>query len=297
MQDYLISNLISSSLDTGDLTPRNLFEKSEKKFAHSPSSDTLIICLPGWGQSLWSWVKVKKFILKTKRSCLFYEFPRAIFSNNHQLTKDCFSTINKTVRADIKKLKEKHSFKNCVLVSISLASSFGSMIYKNNPDVTEIIHIAPGENLARDMWHGCRTQHLRRSYERQGISLNNLEKRWHDLAPEYNFPDSKTRVKIFFCSSDRVIPYKLGRSLDDTLKKNGFKTEVTTFSYGHYFLIWRLLLNPPNFLIFLTLFLVKPSRSDLEDVRQMSLYMATILTQKPSRSDLDDLIHQYYAIA
>ncbi len=249
MQDYLISRSNSFSLDTGGLTAENLIEKSRKDFHYTDRSDTLVICLPGWNQELWSWGRVKRHVVRSKGSFLTYEFPRAILSDNQELTKECFEVINRTVREDIKKLKEQYGFSKCILVILSLASSFGSMIYKDNPDINEIVLVVLGEDLARDMWHGYRTQHLRRSFERQGITLEQLRGYWHDLASENNMPAKNTKISMYFGKQDKIIPYRFSQTLEATLEREGFKPIVKISNFaGHYFVSYKFLLFPQKFL-------------------------------------------------
>lgn len=249
MQDFLISRINSFSLDTQGLTPKNLLERSKREFLHLQHSNTLVICLPSWGQPLWSWKMVKRHVTSSDCSFLSYEFPRPILSNQVGLTRDLFEMINKTVRGDIRKLKEEYGFSQCVIVTLSLSSSFGSMIYKDNPDVTGIVLVAPGEDLARDMWHGCRTQHLRRSYQKQGVQLTELEREWESMASELNMPAPGTRIALYYGKEDKVIPYRFSQRLASKLEKNGFKPLVKTYRFlGHYAVSYWCLLDPSRFL-------------------------------------------------
>ncbi len=245
--DYLLSRLNSFSLDVKGLTSKNLFDKTRKKWKYVDVSDTLVVCLPGWGQELWTWGGVKKHTGKYHCSFLAYEFPRSILSDSASLTEECFKEITKQVRKDIKDLKMQYGFKRCVLVAISLASSFGSMVYKDNADIDGIILIAPGENLARDMWYGVRTQHLRKSYQSQGIQLEELERLWEPLASENNFPLSNTKVNIFYGKSDAVIPIRFSKKLQDVLKGRNHQVFSKYLQCGHYLLIWHFLLRPKKF--------------------------------------------------
>ncbi|MDB5254268.1 MAG: hypothetical protein JWL80_334 [Parcubacteria group bacterium] len=245
--DYLISRLNSFSLDTEGLSTQNLFDKTKKVWKYTKDSDTLVIGLPGWGQKLWTWNNVGNYVTKHQSSFLAYEFPRSILSDSTSLTKECFEEINKEVRNDIKKLKEKYGFKKCILVAISLASSYSSMAYKDNSDVTDILLIAPGENLARDMWYGCRTQHLRKSFESQGVSFEKLEKQWELLASENNFPVIKTKISLWYGKNDKVIPFKFSKKLEEVLRAKQFKIKTKITRLGHYFFIFWFLLFPSYF--------------------------------------------------
>src|SRR3989338_5385428 len=159
MLDYFLSRFNSFSLETNGLTPENLSARSKREFSYSPNSDILIIGMPAWGQSITKWKQVKKFAEKSGLSFLVYEFPCEILSNDYALTEKIFSKIDEIVRKDIKELKNKYKFKRCVIIGISLSSSYGSMIYKENFNITDIVLVCPGNNLALNVWEGCRTQH------------------------------------------------------------------------------------------------------------------------------------------
>lgn len=244
MLDYFLSRFNSFSLKTKGLEPKNLWSRSKKEFFYSPDSTTLIVGIPAWGQSLQYWKYIKKWSKKSRTSFVIYEFPHEILSDNYMLTRNLFSLINETVRRDIKELKDKHQFKKCILVATSLGSSYGSMIYKNNQDITDIILICPGNNLALNMWDGCRTQHLRKSYEKQKINLSSLKEYWQELASENNMPAPDTNITILYGKYDKVILYSESRTLIDTFKLNGLNATIKKFYCGHYFLILYFLIFP-----------------------------------------------------
>lgn len=191
---------------------------------------------------------VEKGAINSNASFLAYKFPREIFSDEKDLTKEFFLAINMIVREETKGLKNKYGFKKCTVICISLASSYGSIVYKDNPDINEIILVAPGENLAKDMWHGCRTQHFRKSFEKQGVTESGLIESWKDLASQNNLPALGTKVKMFFGRNDSVIPYRFSHTLGDTCRRSGLDVTIKSFPLGHYFLISYFLLLPKSFL-------------------------------------------------
>ena len=245
--DYLISRFAPFSLGT-NIAIDNFKKFQIRRFRHIPNSESLLVCLPGWGEKLGKWKNIEKFAVSKKLSFVVYEFPRGIFSDQKDTTVDLFENINSIVRKDINELRSKYSFNKCVLVCISLASSYGSLVYKDNPDINEIVLVAPGENLAKDMWYGCRTQHFRKSYEKQNINEIQLIKDWHNLAPENNFPTLGTSISMLFGKYDKVLPYKFGCQLADIYKQNNLNVAKKTLSLGHYFLISIFLLFPKYFL-------------------------------------------------
>lgn len=248
MIDYFLSRFNSFSLQTCGLTPENFSSRIKRKFFHSPNSKTLIITAPGWGQSLIKWSRVKSWAEKSDCSILLYEFPRAILSDNHTLTAETFGLINQIAREDIGKLKNEYKFEKCLLIGISLGSSFGSMIYKGNSNITDIVLVCPGNNLALNMWNGCRTKHLRKSYEKQGIDSLKLNEYWKNLASENNMPAPGTNITILYGKYDEVIPYYQSKNLAKVLQSNGLDVNTKNYCSGHYLLILYFLISPGKFL-------------------------------------------------
>ncbi|MDE2018877.1 MAG: hypothetical protein KGJ13_00860 [Patescibacteria group bacterium] len=247
MLDYLISRFNSFTLGS-DITAENLRPQIKRNFKYIPASKIIIICLPGWGGKLNKWKFLEKYASGSRASFLAYEFPRGIFSDQKDRTRELFEEVNTFVRDEIKNLKDKYKFEKCILVCISLASSYGSLIYKDNPDINEIILVAPGEDIAKDMWHGCRTQHFRKSYEKQGFNEAQLIEAWSGLASKNNFPTRGAKIKILLGRSDGVIPYEFSHVLVEIYKQFRLNVVERTFPLGHYFLISYFLLLPGHFL-------------------------------------------------
>lgn len=246
--DYFISRFNSFLLGARGITEGNFLSHVKKKYEHSPGSKTLMICLPGWGGKLERWKILQRLVVNQKISFLSYEFPRGIFSDQKELTKNLFGSIDSLVRKEIIELKNRYGFKKCILVCISLASSYGSLIYKDNSDINEIVLVAPGANLAKEMWYGCRTQHFRKSYERHGVTEMQLIGDWCGLASQNNFPAPGARVNIFLGTDDKVIPYKFSHNLANIYKAHNVNVVDKILPLGHYFLISFFLLFPKYFL-------------------------------------------------
>lgn len=244
MIDLFLSRFNSFSLSTNGLTPENFLSRSKKEFLHSPNSETLIICIPSWGQTILQWRQIRKFSENSGLSVLIYEFPREIFSDNHTLTRDIFNLIDKTVRHEIEELRNKYKFKRCSIVAVSLGSSYGSMIYNHNTNIDNIILVCPGSHPAVNTWSGCRTQYIRKSYEKQGMILSELKEAWKDLACENNLPSPDTEATILYGKYDQVLNYQETKTLADKFLANKIKTVVRNYNCGHYLLIVYFLLFP-----------------------------------------------------
>jgi hypothetical protein len=123
------------------------------------------------------------------------------------------------------------------------------MVYKDNSDITDAVLVVPGENPARDIWTSHRSRHIRRSYEKQGITREQLEKAWHNLAAENNMPAKGTRVSLYLGKKDKVVPYELSQILVEILKKQDIELFYKVYPYsGHYLVSYRFLLFPSRFI-------------------------------------------------
>ncbi len=248
MIDRILCKFNSFALGTRGLTTENLWLRSKKEIFYSPDSTTLVVGIPSWGENLGKWSNIKKILKQSNISFIIYEFPREILSDNSPLTIEIFQNINKTVREDIKILKSKYNFRKCIMIGSSLGSAYGSMIYKENPDISSIIFVCPGNNIAQNLWTGLRTQHLRKSYQKQGFNLVKLKKDWHDLSSENNMPDINTTFYLYYGKTDQIAPYLDSKTLTTTLKAHGIKVIEKDFYAGHYILLIRFLLFPKKFL-------------------------------------------------
>ena len=248
MIDRLIGGL-KPHLDLKDKTLEEITEERKRTFFHVQNSRILFIGLPGWGSSFsFGRSGLKRFTEKKKISLLLYKFPMEILTSNSELTRNCFSRISEIVRADIDNLKQKYGFTRCAVLAYSLGAVMASMVYKNNPAVSDVILICPGNNLAEDMWDGCHTQFLRKEYEKNKVSLSFLKTIWKNLAPENNMPAVGTRVSLYYAKNDEIIRYREGKKLMGALARHGFKVSRKDFSMGHYFTCAYFLLFPGRFI-------------------------------------------------
>ncbi len=247
--DYIISRFSSDSLSKNGLTPENLSQRIKKDFLHIQGSDTLYVMLPSWSGTLELLAPTKKFVTESRKSYLAYQFPVEILSDDYQLTKDCFDLINQLVRTEIADLKNKYSFSRCIINGKSLGSVNATMIANNNKDIDEVVLLTAANCLAESVWTGCRTIHLRKSYQQQGIDLEKLKELWFTLAPENNLNFINKKVSLYLSEADDVIPYNLGQILVQKMKAVGLKLDLRTNKYlGHYLTLIYSYLFPKRFI-------------------------------------------------
>jgi len=245
-------NIISKFEERGDgiifkAKPKNYIKK---EFKHKKDSSVLYAIVPPWHTEPKLSSILNKNIFKNRGSYIDYVFSPEIVSIYPDITKRCYETIKKTVRADLKKLAKKYSFSKIVIIGISLGCVNACMIANNNPLIKKIILIAPGHCLAESLWNGVRTRRLKQEIEKKGINLEKLKKAWKRLAPENNIAGLKGKdIYVYLSKADEAIPYYGGKSLVESMKKKGLNPFVETNRYlGHYLTVLRFMFFPKKFL-------------------------------------------------
>ena len=243
--DYILSRFNSFSLNTEGLTSENLPDKIKKDFVHTNGAETLFLVMPTWADTIKYLGRAKNQVVVSGASFLAYDFPRAILSNNYNLTKNCFDKVNELVRNEISNLKKQYGYTSCVIIGGSLGAVYALMVANGNEDINRTVLIVPSNCLAEAMWKGCRTQHLRKAYEKQGISLKQLKEFWYALAPENNLNLEDKSISVYLSKTDSVIPYKLGKALVKKMKGAGLNLNKYL---GHYLTLIYFYLFPERFL-------------------------------------------------
>jgi len=221
-----------------DFVPKeNSVQKIGKKFFFG-GRDRLYVIVPPWRASFDTPPMrfLKEKILKTKCSCLVYEFPIDILSTDVLRTKKYFKIIQKKIKANISKIKKKYKFKEIVLVGISLGNVHALMVANDNEDVDGLCLVVPGDSLAYCLWNGVATVDLQKGIEQRKINLDKLEKIWQDLAPKNNIDRLEGKdIEVYLSRSDKVIPYESGDRLVKDMEKRGLSIKVfKNKKLGHY---------------------------------------------------------------
>lgn len=246
--DKIIQNILNWDEVFNDEIPLDGIIK--KKFSYKKDSIKLFILLPLWGGHLYYNFFVRHLLLNKGCSVLEYEFPKAILSTNWKFTLGHFNFIQKSVVEEIGKLQKEYGFQKVNVVGISLGCVHACMCANNNSLIDEIYLIIPGHCLAESMWQGVSTQKIRREYENQNISLEELKSYWRTLAPENNINNLKSKkVSIFLSKADKVIPYYCGGKLLEKAKLMKYDLMYTTNGLGHYLTAWKFYLSPKRFLL------------------------------------------------
>ena len=212
-------------------------KKIGKRFIHN-QEDKLYVVIPYCKASL-SQAPMRVLserIVKAGYSCLSYEFPTNILSQDIYKTREAFLKIKKDIRKEIKRIKKFYTFKEITIIGISLGCVNATMIADNNKDIDNICLVVPGDSLAFCLWNGVATVDIKEKIEKQNISLKTLERVWKKLAPKNNLSYQKNKhIEIYISRTDDVIPYESGKRLVEEMKKKGLNPEIfTNNKLGHY---------------------------------------------------------------
>jgi esterase/lipase len=151
-------------------------------------------------------------------------------SNARQTVKN-FVYIKKVFNYDVNKINN-----DVVVLGTSLGGIAAFMCANDNKKVKKIILLVPGERLSVSTWEGIRTQNIRESFEKQGISLEKLKFLWKDIEPVNNIDHLQgKKIMIFNSISDSIIPYDQSKSLIKELRKRELDVKVVTnWQFGHH---------------------------------------------------------------
>ncbi len=223
-----------------------MVRKISKYFFHGGCSKLYVIT-PYWHANI-SELPIrllKRRILKAGHSCLLYQFPSKVLSENVHLTEKYFKEIQEEARKDINNLKNKHNFLEVIVIGMSLGCINALMIANKNPDVNKISLVVPGDSLADSLWRSISTKKLKSKIKKENINLRELEKDWKYLDPKNNIDSLFDKeIEIYLSRADKVIPYTNGGHLIKEMKNIGLNpTFFKNNKLGHYLTIFEFIIS------------------------------------------------------
>jgi len=220
-----------------DFPSHLIARKITRHFFHRDSSKLYVIT-PYWHANMKDIAMniLKKRILKAGCSCLIYQFPVKILSDNIHLTEKYFKEIKGKIEKDIEEVKNKYNFSEIVMIGISLGCVNASMITNHNSNINKLILVVPGDSLSESLWRGIGTRKLKNQIKKHNVNLKELEKDWEKLDPKNNIDGlSNKDIEIYLSRSDKIIPYTNGNHLVKDMRGIGLNPIVfKNKRLGHY---------------------------------------------------------------
>ena len=233
--------------DVRDNIPNiSIVRKIGKHFFHGGHSKLYVIT-PYW-QAKVSDIPMrilKNRILRAGHSCLIYQFPIKILSENVHLTEKYFKEVQEDIKKEIERMKNAYNFSEIIVVGISLGCVNALMVANKNINVDKVILVVPGDSLSDSLWRGVGTRKLKNQIKRHHINLKELENDWKYLDPKNNIDGLFGKeLEIYLSRSDKVIPYTNGNHLVKDIRDIGLNpTIIKNNKLGHYF-------TPLGFILF-----------------------------------------------
>lgn len=247
--DWMFINLKPASFNE-KINSDNFEHYTKIDFRHNTDHKELYIILPGWYTKFAYTSRLRKKIFESGCSYLEYHFPSERLSTNYKSTVKFFRKIKEKVISDMDHLESQYGFTKFNLISASLGTVHASMVANSSPKVNKVILIVPGHSLAEGLWKGILTQHLRKQFEENKVTLKELKEHWKELAPENNIDNLKGKeIYIYLSKTDLMVPYYSGRKLFDLMEKKNLKPKLKeNILLGHCGTVLRVYNFPKEFL-------------------------------------------------
>jgi len=225
-------------------SPEDAIVASQYYEADSPE---LTVFFPPWHGAR---EVTSKMIAKLARrgAVLAYDFHDHILEPDVDKVLASHEFISDTVAGDIEKRRANGGFERLHLLGMSLGNAALAMTTsKIDGNFTRATTVVPGSSLAHSLWNGVRTQGMRAAFEKEGISVEELNDAWKTLNPSHHAHLMGGKlVRAQLSTSDGFIPPAYGEQYVTDLETAGADVEVHRSRLGHAMNIISFCLRPPR---------------------------------------------------
>lgn len=208
----------------------------------NPRAENLCVLLPGWHNSSQRF-PISHLIKRLSRrgwTVLVYDFHPQILEPDDETVVASFKHIRDTIGEDLDALTARRSFKEVHLLSLSLGTVTCGLVADVFKNFSSATFVVGGDDLAIDMWHGVRTQNLRRSFQKLHVGIRKLDEDWQSVAPVNHLRNfSGKPVTVILATADQVIRTKYQYKLAERLTQNGAQVKVKKIHFGHVLTVIR----------------------------------------------------------
>lgn len=207
-------------------------------------NDNMTVLLPPWHGGGKLYERLASRLMLSGNDVLAYDFHDDILKPDAQEVVDSFSQIQSRVAERLYTLRDRQRYQSIRLIAASLGTTILAMVASAFPNFDKATMVTPGSDLAKCMWNGIRTSHIRRAFESQGIGQTNLENAWVSLAPANQTSAMRGKdLSLVISKADRIIPTLFQEEYVDALRADAIKPNVINSYLGHYGTIARFCIN------------------------------------------------------
>jgi esterase/lipase len=210
-------------------------------------NDKLVVIFPGWHSHNFPVNILAKRLYKQGWSVLWYDFHDQILEPEEEIVVQSLRYLRDKVCDDISQITHKKPYRQIHFISISLGGVPMALVCDKFKHFSGVTAVVGGDDLAVDMWHGQRTQHLRYAFEKMHVGIRKLSKEWDNIGPDHHLRYFRDKpVKIIMSMHDTFVPTKYQQKLTDELLQADALVKLKRRFTGHTLTIVRfcLLDNP-----------------------------------------------------
>jgi hypothetical protein len=227
---------IRNSMPKDVFTPEYTPDKAvvESKLVNQTGKN-LHVLFPPWHGGGRVYEKLIQRIAKQGDAALAYYFHDEILKPSTEQVLASFENIRYTVVNELTEVVKARRYKCINLIAMSLGNPALAITTSIFRDFDSATLVNGASSLAKSMWHGSRTQHLRAGIEHEGYGLNELEHAWSNLAPINHVPGFIGKdVTMIVSETDSIIPTSYQEELVDAMQAADVNHSVQRTRLGHY---------------------------------------------------------------
>lgn len=223
-------------------TPKDIFTASyrpeqavtSRKFVNE-SGNNLHVLFPPWHGGGKPYEKLIERLASRGDAVLAYYFHDELLKPDIHIVQASYAYLQDVVSTELSAIVSSHDYRKVHLVALSLGNPALATVTAKFSAFDSVSLICTASSLARSMWFGSRTQHIKESLEHSGLCLADIEDAWQDIAPSTHLNALLDKeVSIVVSTTDRVIPTRFQMEFVNATKESNIYPDIKTTSVGHY---------------------------------------------------------------
>ncbi|QQS20379.1 hypothetical protein IPL85_02970 [Candidatus Saccharibacteria bacterium] len=238
---YFVKNNTPKDVFTRQYKPEHAITR--RRFVNE-SGRNLHVIFPPWHGGGQLYERLIDGLARKGDAVLAYYFHDEILKPNTELVRASYAHMRDTISAELTHTVEKRSYAKVRLIGMSIGNTVLATTTSKFPAFDSAVLVCTASSLARSMWDGTRTQHVRAGIEQSGQDLAYVENAWHDAAPATHIGALAGKdVRILVSNRDDIIPTRYQMEFVQAAQEAGVNPNVQTTRVGHYAAIGGFCLN------------------------------------------------------
>lgn len=235
---YFIGNKpATETLFRPDYAPEKVVTFSE---VVNPKGANFVALFPPWHGGGRAYSRLVRRLVARNNAVLVLSFDDQLLTHDSEQVLASFTNLSEICAEEIVNQTETQGYKKVSLLAASLGTPALAMTASLLDRFDAATLVTPGANLADCMWHGIRTQRVRRELEARGETLATVNERWQPIAPINHLEAMNGKdVRVVLSAADDVIPTKSQLEYAAALVESGVQPTIESSRMGHYGTIGR----------------------------------------------------------